>query len=361
MSFITGNGVSKNLTARSCTDSNQDFIRLIKKFTDVCMSSFPIQANPCYWDGLRVTLIRCLEGPPIGRLGLFHGVVFTVFHLLEGSVKMKKDGKSAEARKGQWIACQPGERFQDFSDSARILSIHLLIESPANATAWTGAPLVTLEADASLERRARRLRDTAILRRVRASGALTPQSEPATFPEMMALQEGTAAFFVRLLELLEMAGMRYDAPLIRDIRVRDAAASRVRESAHALLARVAGERLQSQRRAARPLVAAGAGHDARAILEPAPRASRLCAAAGRRAHDQRGRLRNRLRPPQPVLVLVHQKSQGVPAKIPRAPRTGLRKQTAVGRRIQRTTLGSHATNRSRQWEPSPVESKLKAR
>jgi AraC-like DNA-binding protein len=212
-------GFPRNLTDRSRADSNQDFIRLIKKFTDLCMSSFPNQATPCYWDGLRVTLIRCLEGPPIGRHGLFHGVVFTVFHLLEGSVKMKKDGKSAEARKGQWIACQPGERFQDFSDSARILSVHLLIESPANATAWTGAPLVTLEADASLERRARRLRDTAILRRVRASGALTPQSEPATFPEMMALQEATAAFFVRLLELLEMAGMRYDAPLIRDIRV----------------------------------------------------------------------------------------------------------------------------------------------
>lgn len=183
------------------------------------MSSFPNQATPCYWDGLRVTLIRCLEGPPIGRHGLFHGVVFTVFHLLEGSVKMKKDGKTEEACKGQWIACQPGERFQDFSDSARILSIHLLIESPANAAAWTGAPLVTMEADPTLERRARRLRDTAILRRVRASGALTPQSEPATFAEMMALQEATSAFFVRLLELLEMAGMRYDAPLIRDPRV----------------------------------------------------------------------------------------------------------------------------------------------
>src|SRR5690606_3889044 len=172
---------------RAPPGSNQDFIPLVKKFIDLCMSTFPSQATPCYWDGLRVTLIRCLEGPPIGRHGLFHGVVFTVFHLLAGSVKMKKDGTSTEARTGQWIACQPGERFQDCSDSARILSIHLLIESPANATAWTGAPLVTLEPDPALERRARRLREAAILRRVRASGALTPQSEPATFAEMMAL------------------------------------------------------------------------------------------------------------------------------------------------------------------------------
>jgi len=185
------------------------------------MCSFPIQATPSYWDGLRVTLLRCLAGPPIGRHGLFHGVVFTVFHLQEGSVRMTKNGETGEARKGQWIVCQPGERFQDFSESARILSIHLLIESPSNAAVWTGRPLVTLEPDAALEKRARRLRDTAILRRADAKGALTPQSEPATFAEMIALQEATASFFSRLLELLEPAGMRYDAPLIRDARVRE--------------------------------------------------------------------------------------------------------------------------------------------
>jgi AraC-like DNA-binding protein len=185
------------------------------------MSSLTTQATPCYWDGLRVTLLRCLEGPPIGRFGLFHGVVFTVFHLLEGEVTLERKGCTQVARKGQWIACQPGERFQNFSDSARILSIHLFVESPANAAAWIGPPLVTLEDDAQLERRARRLRDTNILRRVRASGAITPQSEPATFAEMISLQEATASFFGRLLDLLAMAGMRYDAPLIRDTRVRD--------------------------------------------------------------------------------------------------------------------------------------------
>lgn len=179
------------------------------------------QATPCYWDGLRVTLIRCLEGPPIGRYGLFHGVVFTVFHLLEGKVTLMKNGFTQQAENGQWIACQPGERFQNFSDSARILSIHLLVESPANAAAWIGRPLVTLEADATLERRARSLRDTGVLRRLKASGKLTPQSEPATFAEMIALQQATTSFFSRLLELLESAGMRYDAPLIRDPRVRD--------------------------------------------------------------------------------------------------------------------------------------------
>lgn len=185
------------------------------------MTPFPSQPTPCYWDGLRVSLHRCLSGPPIGRHGWFQGVVFTVFHMQEGSVRMTKDGQDGRATAGQWIACQPGRRFQDFSDSARILSIHLLVESPSNAASWIGRPLVTLETDTPLERRSRALRDTAILRRLRAGGKLAPQSEPATFAETLALQHATTAFFGRLLELLEPLGMRYDAPLIRDPRVRD--------------------------------------------------------------------------------------------------------------------------------------------
>ena len=185
------------------------------------MKPDPTSPPPTYWDGLRISLIRFLEGPPIGRHGLFHGVVFTVFHLLEGEVTVIKDGRTAQAGKGQWLVCQPGERFQDFSDSAQILSIHLLIESSGNGAGWTGAPVVTLDGDLELERRARRMRRAGILRRQREQGKLTPQAIPATFAEQVELQEVTAAFFVRLLALLEANGMRYEAPPIRDARVRE--------------------------------------------------------------------------------------------------------------------------------------------
>ncbi len=185
------------------------------------MNSGSASAPPTFWDGLRVSLIRFLEGPPVGRHGLFHGVVFTAFHLLEGAVTVTKDGRTAQAGKGQWLVCQPGERVQNFSDSARILSIHLLVESPANGAGWTGLPVVTLDQDPDLERRARRMRRAGILRRQREQGKLTPQAIPSTFAEQVELQEVTAAFFVRLLALLEANGMRYEAPPIRDARVRE--------------------------------------------------------------------------------------------------------------------------------------------
>lgn len=185
------------------------------------MTTDPASSPPAYWDGLRISLIRFLEGPPIGRHGLFHGVVFTVFHLLEGAVSVTKDGRTAQAGAGEWLVCRPGERFQNFSEAARILSIHLLIESPANTAGWTGPPVLTLDRDAELERRARRMRRAGILRRQREQGKLTPQGVPSTFAEQVELQEVTAAFFGRLLELLEARGMRYEAPPIRDSRVRE--------------------------------------------------------------------------------------------------------------------------------------------
>ncbi len=190
-------------------------------FRKVRMGSSESASPSSFWDGLRVTLVRCVEGPPLGRQGWFHGVVFTVFHLLEGSVKMRKDGRAGRAGAGEWIACRPGKRFQDFSESARILSIHFLIEAPASAAAWTGEPLVTLTADRELEASARALRATAVLRRTKVRGKISPLSEPATFAESVELQAAATTFLARLLVLLERAGMCYEAPPVRDPRVRD--------------------------------------------------------------------------------------------------------------------------------------------
>ncbi|MDR1282909.1 MAG: AraC family transcriptional regulator, partial [Opitutaceae bacterium] len=225
-----------------------------KKFTDVRMEKMKraeidrAEENVrTYWDGLRVSLIRFFEGPPIGKYGVFQGVVLTVFKFLEGEVTLVKGGVSARARKGDWMVCHPGERFQDFSDSARIISIHLLVESPGNAAAWSGDPVLAFGPEEAargggggLDACVRRMRRSAVLRRLEASGKICPLGVPETFAEALELQEVVAAFFRRLMGVLEPLGMRYEAPLIRDGRVRE---SRQRLSAAGLREGFSRERL----------------------------------------------------------------------------------------------------------------------
>ncbi len=196
-----------------------------------------VENTRTYWDGLRISLIRFFEGPPIGKRGVFHGVVFTVFKFLKGEATLVKDGVSVSARRGDWMVCHPGERFQNFSDSARIISIHLLVESPGNAASWHGGPVLAfgpkVAAVAKLDDYVDQMRQSPMLRRMAAEGKICPLGVPGTFIETLELQEVVAAFFRRLMGLLEPLGMRYDAPLIRDRRVCESrqrlAAARLRE------------------------------------------------------------------------------------------------------------------------------------
>lgn len=224
--------LTMKMTPHRQTGISEGFISVGKKFTDLRMKKTTGTAGTdeggvtrAYWDGLRVSLMRFFEGPPIGKHGVFQGVVFTVFKFLEGEVTLVKDGVSAKAQKGDWMACHPGERFQDFSDSARIISIHLLVESPGNAAAWQGGPVLTFgpetAARVGLDACVRRMRRSPVLRRLEASGKICPLGMPETFAEALELQEVVAAFFRKLMAVLEPQGMRYDAPLIRDKRVRE--------------------------------------------------------------------------------------------------------------------------------------------
>jgi AraC-like DNA-binding protein len=178
-----------------------------------------------YWDGLRISLIRFFEGPPIGKYGTFYGVVFTAYKMLTGTATVRKGGVSVAAKQGDWIMCLPGERFQDFSDNARILSFHLLVESPGNAAAWSGGPvLIVPEKTATqtgLELCVTRLRESTVVKRLEAGSQISPLGIPETFSEALELQETVAAFFRRVIDAVEPLGMRYEAPLIRDKRVRE--------------------------------------------------------------------------------------------------------------------------------------------
>ena len=173
------------------------------------------------WAGLHVSLQRFWEGKPIGHIGSFTGVVLTVWHMKAGDVIVRKGDHERCAKAGEWIVCHPGTRHQTFSDSARLVSLHLHVECPAGAARWGGEPVVAFGSDAKLGRLLLKLRQSDSLKKISAQGRLNPESEPATLEAMLELKVRTMTFFSRLITLLRPCGMHYEISPIRDPRVRE--------------------------------------------------------------------------------------------------------------------------------------------
>jgi len=185
------------------------------------MASDPETHGKANWGGLRLSLNRFWEGLPIGQAGAFRGIVLTAWYLLKGSVVVRKDGREVAAGPGEWIVCHPGERHQQFTDSARIISLHFRLESLENAARWTGHPIVAFATNPALARGLKELRGTAILRNLTDKGRLNPENELATLEATMELKEREFAFFRQLLRVLETLGMKYEISPISDPRVRE--------------------------------------------------------------------------------------------------------------------------------------------
>ncbi len=210
----------------------QGFSSLIKKFIDLTMPNKQVSrqhadvaGTTSLWDGISVSLVRFFEGPPIGKYGTFDGIVFTAYKLLAGTALIEKGGVSVSPGRGDWIMCLPGKRFQDFSGSARIISVHLQVESPTNAACWSGVPVLTVKSRtkgcAALDESVKTLRRSTLLKQIEDSGRISPQGVSADLPEALELQINLMSFFQKLTTLLEPMGMHYSAPLIRDRRVRE--------------------------------------------------------------------------------------------------------------------------------------------
>jgi len=148
-------------------------------------------------------------------------MVLTVYHLLEGEVLLRKGAGEALARRGDWIVCHPGERYQQFSDSARLLSLHFQLDCPTAAAKWTGNPVVIFQDNSKLEHSLRRLRNTTVLKKLSTQGRLNPEGESASLDAVLELKEHVTAFFRLLVGLLKSSGMQYEASSIHDARVRE--------------------------------------------------------------------------------------------------------------------------------------------
>ncbi|WPJ97538.1 helix-turn-helix domain-containing protein [Coraliomargarita algicola] len=178
-------------------------------------------AEESHWADLKLSLQRFWEGEPIGQVGQFTGVVLTVWKLKAGELTLSKGNCVEHAQAGDWIVCHPGKRHQAFSDSARLLSLHLQVECPAGAARWVGNPVVVFEHDAELDRLLHRLRRTSLLKHLSQQGRLHPEGELTTLEDILELKECLTAFFRRLVQLLRPLGMRYEVASMQDARVRE--------------------------------------------------------------------------------------------------------------------------------------------
>jgi AraC-like DNA-binding protein len=172
------------------------------------------------WRDLRLELVWCYEGEPIGRKVRTHGLNLTAWLVLAGEAAVRIGGRTVKAKRGEWLVCRPMERWQDFSDSARIVSIHLALACPAQAGEWTGPAGVVLKNGAKLEQAAGRLRGTEALRPLALTERCNLAGLSLSLDEALELRAAVAEFAQRLSAELAVQGMRFGPAEIRDERVR---------------------------------------------------------------------------------------------------------------------------------------------
>lgn len=89
------------------------------------------------WMNLRTNLAWVSEGPvaPETRKGHYNADHLGAWLILRGNVVLKQPGKTVTAGAGEWVLPWPGERYQEFSEDACILSVRF------NANWPDGKPL----------------------------------------------------------------------------------------------------------------------------------------------------------------------------------------------------------------------------
>ena len=174
-------------------------------------------------------IFRFYEGPPLDRVGWFHGPWLTVWHMLEGRVVVRAENEEVVAKRGEWLMRKPVPRFQDFSEDARILSVHVVARSRHNAALWQGPALVMFPNDPELEEGVEGIRDTRFIQSMRRKGELNPSRFSCELETYLAYREAALRFFYLLLRRLGTAGITFDAPEIHDERVRESLRALLRE------------------------------------------------------------------------------------------------------------------------------------
>jgi AraC-like DNA-binding protein len=104
-------------------------------------SQHPWQSPFYRWASLRTELLWIYEGPIAAgstRELQDHSQGYWVWLLRRGRVRLEMEGKSWEATAGQWIVSPQGPALQEFSNDARILSVHFRCQWPTGENLFSG-------------------------------------------------------------------------------------------------------------------------------------------------------------------------------------------------------------------------------
>ncbi len=106
--------------------------------------------SPLYrWASLRTELLWIYEGPIAARSTkevVDHRSGYWVWLLRRGKVKIEMEGKTWEAKAGQWIVSPQGVTVQEFSADARILSVRFRCQWPTGENLFGGRDAVVWNA-----------------------------------------------------------------------------------------------------------------------------------------------------------------------------------------------------------------------
>lgn len=193
----------------------------------------PITDTPLEnWEDFGLKLATLYEGAPWNRWGRFRAYYLIVWHLLEGEVTLKDGNSVLHASAGDWVIHQPGLHEQRFTESTRLIAVHLHATCQDAVAVWRGAGMVKLSFDPVLLQHIRRLQASL------QPGGYQPHQRLDKFTLKMSLcnwlemKRAMLGLFQGLLERIEPAGLRLEI-----LRSNDA---RIRKSMERLLARDLG-------------------------------------------------------------------------------------------------------------------------
>ncbi|HRE79488.1 MAG TPA: helix-turn-helix transcriptional regulator [Opitutaceae bacterium] len=101
----------------------------------------PHQLTLAEWASLHSHLVWAYDGAvsPEGRRGQMHSEHLTAWLIRQGSVKVTQNGHTYRAGKGEWLFPPAGDRWQSFSDNARILSLRFRATWPTGEDLFRNA------------------------------------------------------------------------------------------------------------------------------------------------------------------------------------------------------------------------------
>jgi len=166
--------------------------------------------NPLFqWASLKTELLWIYEGPVAAgslREVSDHRIGYWVWLMRKGEVRLEMGEKSWLAKAGQWIVCPQGAAIQDFSEDARILSVHFLCQWPTGENLFLGDSAVVQNAREfpRLERSAISL--SRLVHRHLPKVRLELTEQAIDYPIFLRFEQRFLQWLIDFYQLMTMAG-----------------------------------------------------------------------------------------------------------------------------------------------------------